>query len=36
MAAAPYRIYAVQYAHREANSSEAFLGDARRDPLGMD
>ncbi|MCI0547473.1 MAG: N-acyl homoserine lactonase family protein [Candidatus Rokubacteria bacterium] len=32
----PYRIYAVRYAHRECTSAEAFYGDHRADPMGMD
>lgn len=31
-----YRIYTVQYAHRETNSSEVFYQDFRREPVGMD
>lgn len=31
-----YRIYAVQYAHRETHSSEVFHGDQRRTPMAMD
>ena len=31
-----YRIFAVQYAHRQTNTSEVFYGDHRRQPLGMD
>jgi glyoxylase-like metal-dependent hydrolase (beta-lactamase superfamily II) len=30
-----YRIYAVQYADRETNSSEVFLGDGRHEPMQM-
>jgi glyoxylase-like metal-dependent hydrolase (beta-lactamase superfamily II) len=36
MTAGVYRIYAVQYAHRETNSSEVFYGDQRRAPMAMD
>ena len=30
-----YRIYAIQYARRETNSSECFYGDYRREPMTM-
>ena len=33
---APYRIYAVRYAHRACNTSEAFYGDYHRAPMTMD
>jgi len=36
MAIAPYRIYAVRYAHRACTSSEAFYGDYHRSPMTMD
>ncbi len=35
MTANAYRIYAVQYAERETNSSEVFYGDHRHDPMTM-
>ena len=31
-----YQVYAVQYAHRETNSSEVFFGDHEGTPVGMD
>jgi glyoxylase-like metal-dependent hydrolase (beta-lactamase superfamily II) len=36
MAAPAYRIYAVQYAHRETVASEVFYGDFTDAPVGMD
>ena len=33
---APYRIYAVRYAHRQCTSSEAFYGDYHASPMTMD
>ncbi|MFN8557263.1 MAG: N-acyl homoserine lactonase family protein [Dehalococcoidia bacterium] len=36
MMPAPYRIYAIQYAHRETHSSECFHRDYHRTPMGMD
>jgi glyoxylase-like metal-dependent hydrolase (beta-lactamase superfamily II) len=36
MIVAPYRIYAIRYAHRDCNSSEAFLGDREGRPMTMD
>lgn len=36
MPIAPYRVYAVRYAHRECTSSEAFYGDYHRRPMTMD
>ncbi len=33
---APYRIYAVRYAHRHCTSSEAFYGDYHAAPMTMD
>src|SRR6266478_3299792 len=33
---APYRIYAVRYAHRACNTSEAFYGDYHKAPMTMD
>ena len=36
MANAPYRIYAVRYAHRACTTSEAFYGDYHRAPMTMD
>jgi glyoxylase-like metal-dependent hydrolase (beta-lactamase superfamily II) len=36
MAAPAYRIYAVQYAHRETVASEVFYGDHTDTPVGMD
>lgn len=36
MSNAIYQVYAVQYAHRDLRSSEAFLGDQSDTPLGMD
>ena len=36
MASAPYRIYAVRYAHRQCTSSEAFYGDHHASPMTMD
>ena len=36
MAIAPYRIYAVRYAHRTCTSSEAFYGDYHAAPMTMD
>jgi glyoxylase-like metal-dependent hydrolase (beta-lactamase superfamily II) len=36
MPAASYEIYAVQYAHRETNSSEVFYGDYHQAPMTMD
>ena len=33
---APYRIYAVRYAHRTCTTSEAFYGDYHRAPMTMD
>jgi glyoxylase-like metal-dependent hydrolase (beta-lactamase superfamily II) len=36
MANAPYRIYAVRYAHRKCTTSEAFYGDYHRAPMTMD
>jgi len=35
MPAGSYRIYAVQYAERETNSSEVFFGDGRHEPMRM-
>jgi glyoxylase-like metal-dependent hydrolase (beta-lactamase superfamily II) len=35
MPSAAYRIYAVQYADRETNSSEVFFGDTRHEPMRM-
>ncbi len=36
MPIAPYRIYAVRYAHRACNSSEVFYGDHHASPMTMD
>lgn len=36
MPAGTYQVYAVQYAHRETNSSEVFYGDYHRSPMTMD
>lgn len=36
MSAAPYRIYAVRYAHRETTSAEVFFGDRQDTPMAMD
>ena len=36
MAPAPYRIYAVRYAHRQCTTSECFYGDHSHQPMGMD
>ena len=36
MSIPPYRIYAVRYAHRACNSSEAFYGDYHKSPMTMD
>jgi glyoxylase-like metal-dependent hydrolase (beta-lactamase superfamily II) len=36
MSAAPYTIYAVQYAHRMTNSTQVFYGDYHNTPVGMD
>jgi glyoxylase-like metal-dependent hydrolase (beta-lactamase superfamily II) len=36
MPPAPYRIYAVHYAHRQCTSSEAFYGDYHASPMTMD
>jgi len=36
MANAPYRIYAVRYAHRKCTTSEAFYGDHHAGPMAMD
>jgi glyoxylase-like metal-dependent hydrolase (beta-lactamase superfamily II) len=36
MSIPPYRIYAVRYAHRDCNSSEAFYGDYHKSPMTMD
>jgi len=36
MAHAPYRIYAVRYAHRECTTSECFYGDYHASPMAMD
>ncbi len=36
MAIAPYRIYAVRYAHRKCTTSECFYGDYRGAPMAMD
>jgi glyoxylase-like metal-dependent hydrolase (beta-lactamase superfamily II) len=33
---APYRIYAVRYAHRKCTTSECFYGDYRGAPMAMD
>src|SRR6266853_2022096 len=33
---APYRIYAVRYAHRTCTTSEAFYGDYHKGPMTMD
>ena len=33
---APYRIYAVRYAHRACKTSEAFYGDYHTGPITMD
>ncbi len=33
---APYRIYAVRYAHRKCTTSECFYGDYRAAPMAMD
>lgn len=35
MAEGEYRIYAIQYARRETNSSECFYADYRREPMTM-
>ncbi|HZQ39045.1 MAG TPA: N-acyl homoserine lactonase family protein [Dehalococcoidia bacterium] len=35
MSEGEYRIYAIQYARRETNSSECFYGDYRREPMTM-
>ncbi len=35
MPANGYRIYAIEYARRETNSSECFYGDYRREPMTM-
>ena len=36
MAHAPYRIYAVRYAHRQCTTSECFYGDYHASPMAMD
>lgn len=36
MPADTYEIFALRYAHRDLNSSEVFLGDHERTPMGMD
>ena len=36
MANAPYRIYAVRYAHRQCTTSECFYGDYHASPMAMD
>jgi glyoxylase-like metal-dependent hydrolase (beta-lactamase superfamily II) len=36
MEVAPYTIYAVQYAHRQTNSTEVFYGDYHNTPVAMD
>jgi glyoxylase-like metal-dependent hydrolase (beta-lactamase superfamily II) len=36
MPIAPYRIYAVRYAHRTCTTSECFYGDYRAAPMAMD
>jgi len=36
MPPAPYRIYAVRYAHRKCTSSECFYGDHHASPMAMD
>jgi glyoxylase-like metal-dependent hydrolase (beta-lactamase superfamily II) len=36
MAPAPYRIYAVRYAHRQCTTSECFYGDYHASPMAMD
>jgi glyoxylase-like metal-dependent hydrolase (beta-lactamase superfamily II) len=36
MASAPYRIYAVRYAHRQCTTSECFYGDYHASPMAMD
>jgi glyoxylase-like metal-dependent hydrolase (beta-lactamase superfamily II) len=36
MPIAPYRIYAVRYAHRKCTTSECFYGDYRAAPMAMD
>ena len=36
MSAAPYTIYAVQYAHRKTTSSEVFFHDFHNTPMAMD
>lgn len=36
MTVAPYRIYAIRYAHRTLTSSEAFFGDLEGRPMTMD
>lgn len=36
MAHAPYRIYAVRYAHRQCTTSECFYGDYHVSPMAMD
>jgi glyoxylase-like metal-dependent hydrolase (beta-lactamase superfamily II) len=36
MAHAPYRIYAVRYAHRSCTTSECFYGDYHASPMAMD
>lgn len=36
MAHAPYRIYAVRYAHRRCTTSECFYGDYHASPMTMD
>ena len=35
MPSAPYTIYAVQYAQRNTNSSELFVGDSHNTPMKM-
>jgi len=36
MAGTNHRVFAIQYAHRDTNSSECFHGDYRREPMTMD
>ncbi|HET8576110.1 MAG TPA: MBL fold metallo-hydrolase, partial [Methylomirabilota bacterium] len=36
MPTAPYRIYAVRYAHRKCTTSECFYGDYQAAPMTMD
>jgi glyoxylase-like metal-dependent hydrolase (beta-lactamase superfamily II) len=36
MPVAPYRVYAIRYAHRACTSSEVFYGDADASPMAMD